>query len=193
MRCAEVSPGFVWRLKDDTVGNATELQVGDDPTLIPNLSVWESVEDLERFTFGTVHAQIYKQRETVQRRCRSAILRHVARAGGDQPTLEEAMAKLAQINADGPSDDVFGMGSDDKPQIMDGETLCLNQCTLVGSVYPAAYGLHHKHVGSLHAADAALPSSRRAMSTPGAAKATPSGGAVGRDRDVRPFIRQGDV
>jgi len=27
---------------------------------------------------------------------------------GHQPTLAEAMSMLAQINADGPSDDVFG-------------------------------------------------------------------------------------
>lgn len=105
---AERSPGFVWRLKDDTVGNATELQVGDDPTLIPNLSVWESVDDLERFTFGTVHAQIYKLREhwfkPMQER--HFVMWHVP--VGYQPTLQEAMAKLAQINADGPSDDVFG-------------------------------------------------------------------------------------
>lgn len=105
---AERSPGFVWRLKDDTVGNATELQVGDDLTLIPNLSVWESVDDLERFTFGTVHAQIYKLREhwfkPMQER--HFVMWHVP--VGYQPTLEEAMAKLAQINADGPSDDVFG-------------------------------------------------------------------------------------
>ena len=105
---AERSPGFVWRLKDDTVGNATELQVGDDPTLIPNLSVWESVEDLERFTFGTVHAQIYKLRENWFKPMheRHFVMWHVL--VGHQPTLEEAMAKLAQINADGPSDEVFG-------------------------------------------------------------------------------------
>lgn len=105
---AERSPGFVWRLKDDTVGNATELAVGDDPTLIPNLSVWASVEDLERFTFGTVHAQIYKMRENWFKPMqeRHFVMWHVP--VGHQPTLEEAMSKLAQINADGPSDDIFG-------------------------------------------------------------------------------------
>jgi hypothetical protein len=76
--------------------------------MIPNLSVWESVDDLERFTFGTVHAQIYKLREhwfkPMQER--HFVMWHVP--VGYQPTLEEAMAKLAQINADGPSDDVFG-------------------------------------------------------------------------------------
>jgi hypothetical protein len=105
---AERSPGFVWRLKDDVAGNAMDLQVDEDPALIPNLSVWESVEDLERFTFGTVHAQIYKLRENwfTPMQERHFVMWHVP--VGHQPTLEEAMAKLAQINADGPSDDVFG-------------------------------------------------------------------------------------
>lgn len=105
---AERSPGFVWRLKDDTVGNATELSVGDDPTMIPNLSVWESVEYLERFTFGTVHAQIYKKRENwfTPMQERHFVMWQVPI--GHQPTLAEAMSMLAKINAEGPSDDVFG-------------------------------------------------------------------------------------
>lgn len=105
---AERSPGFVWRLKDDVAGNAMELQVDDDPALIPNLSVWESVEDLERFTFGTVHAQIYKLQENwfTPMQERHFVMWRVP--VGHQPTLEEATAKLAQINAGGPSDEVFG-------------------------------------------------------------------------------------
>jgi len=105
---AERSPGFVWRLKDDVAGNAMDLQVDEDPALIPNLSVWESVEYLERFTFGTVHAQIYKLRENwfTPMQERHFVMWRVP--VGYQPTLEEAMTKLAQINTDGPSDDVFG-------------------------------------------------------------------------------------
>jgi len=105
---AERSPGFVWRLKDDAVGNATELSVGDDAALIPNLSVWESVEHLERFTFGTVHAQIYKQREHWFKPMQERHFVMWQVPVGHQPTLAEAMSMLAQINADGPSDDVFG-------------------------------------------------------------------------------------
>ena len=34
---ADQSPGFVWRLQDET-GNATDIQVEDDPLLIVNMS-----------------------------------------------------------------------------------------------------------------------------------------------------------
>ena len=105
---AERSPGFVWRLKEETTGNATEIPVGDDATMIPNLSVWESVADLERFTFGTVHAQIYKRRSDwfEPSEQRHFVMWRVPI--GHQPTLQEALSRLAQINAEGPSDDVFG-------------------------------------------------------------------------------------
>ncbi len=45
---ADRSAGFVWRLKDDS-GNATNFRPFPDPQMAVNLSVWESVEALERF------------------------------------------------------------------------------------------------------------------------------------------------
>ena len=57
---AESSPGFVWRLKDDS-GNASALRpFGDD--LLVNLSVWKDVESLQKFVFKTAHADIMKRR-----------------------------------------------------------------------------------------------------------------------------------
>src|SRR5262245_43383250 len=51
---AEHTPGFVWRLQDDS-GNATAIHAFDDPRMLLNMSVWESVEALERFVWQTVH------------------------------------------------------------------------------------------------------------------------------------------
>lgn len=45
---AERSKGFVWRYVDDS-GNATDTRPFDDSRIIVNLSVWQSVADLERF------------------------------------------------------------------------------------------------------------------------------------------------
>ena len=58
---AERSPGFVWRLMDET-GSATSLQYADDPRFIVNLSVWETPEDLEHFVWNTVHKRVYDQK-----------------------------------------------------------------------------------------------------------------------------------
>lgn len=49
---AERSPGFIWRYVDDS-GNATDTRPFADPRIIVNLSVWESVADLERFVWQT--------------------------------------------------------------------------------------------------------------------------------------------
>ena len=46
---AERSPGFVWRYQDDS-GSAIDTRPFDgDPRMAINLSVWDSVEALERF------------------------------------------------------------------------------------------------------------------------------------------------
>src|SRR5262245_58760424 len=58
---AEHTPGFVWRLQDDS-GNATAIHAFDDPRMLLNMSVWESVEALERFVWQTVHKRVYGRR-----------------------------------------------------------------------------------------------------------------------------------
>ena len=58
---AERSPGFVWRLQSDK-GNATDLAYNDDPTMIVNMSVWESIEHLKQFTYQTQHLQVFRDR-----------------------------------------------------------------------------------------------------------------------------------
>ncbi len=57
---AERSEGFVWRLKDES-GNATNFRPFPDRQMAVNLSVWESVETLERFVWESVPAaQLWK-------------------------------------------------------------------------------------------------------------------------------------
>jgi hypothetical protein len=51
---AERAPGFVWRLQSEE-GDATAIRVFDDPLLIVNMSVWESVEALYDYTFRSDH------------------------------------------------------------------------------------------------------------------------------------------
>ncbi|HXT36267.1 MAG TPA: DUF3291 domain-containing protein, partial [Chloroflexota bacterium] len=42
---ADASPGFVWRFQS-AEGNATAVRAYDDPSILVNLSVWESLESL---------------------------------------------------------------------------------------------------------------------------------------------------
>jgi hypothetical protein len=58
---AEQSEGFVWRLVGE--GNdATDIRLSDDPNLLVNISVWENVESLYKFTHNTAHIDFFKRR-----------------------------------------------------------------------------------------------------------------------------------
>lgn len=104
---AERSPGFVWRFKDDT-GNATGIPLVDDPLQIPNLSVWESAETLEQFTWQTVHTRIYNRKAEwfVPQRAPTFVMWWVEE--GHLPDLAEARERLAHLRAHGDSDHAFG-------------------------------------------------------------------------------------
>ncbi len=104
---AERSPGFVWRLKDET-GNATDLTVMDDARIVANLTVWETVEDLERFVFNTVHKKIYDRRSEWFPAMKKAHFVMWWISPGDIPTLDEALARLGRLQEEGPSDEAFG-------------------------------------------------------------------------------------
>jgi hypothetical protein len=58
---AEQSPGFVWRLKTDA-GNATDVVYNDDPFVIVNMSVWESVDTLRGYTYASKHIEVFRRR-----------------------------------------------------------------------------------------------------------------------------------
>jgi Domain of unknown function (DUF3291) len=45
---ADAAPRFVWRLQSSS-GNATDIVYNDDPFVLVNMSVWESVVALRRF------------------------------------------------------------------------------------------------------------------------------------------------
>ena len=91
---AERSAGFVWRLKDES-NNATALRPFDDPDMAVNLSVWESVEALERFVWATVHKRIYNRKARLVRAGDRAAFRDVADRGGhmSRPRRGEGAAR----------------------------------------------------------------------------------------------------
>lgn len=58
---AETAPGFVWRLQSEA-GNATDITYSDDPFVLVNMSVWESIEALQAFTYGSRHMEVFRDR-----------------------------------------------------------------------------------------------------------------------------------
>jgi len=58
---ADAAPGFVWRLQSDS-GNATDIAYNDDPFVIVNMSVWESLEALRDFAYRSDHIRVFRDR-----------------------------------------------------------------------------------------------------------------------------------
>jgi hypothetical protein len=58
---ADESPGFVWRLKSEG-GNATDIVYNDDPFVIVNMSVWESVDALRDYAYASKHIDVFRRR-----------------------------------------------------------------------------------------------------------------------------------
>ena len=103
---AESSAGFVWRLKDES-GDATNIKMFDDPNMIINMSVWESVEDLKNFMFRTHHRDFMRRKgEWFYRLAEDSYVlwwiedNHI-------PTPQEALERLQYLRESGDTPNAF--------------------------------------------------------------------------------------
>jgi Domain of unknown function (DUF3291) len=104
---AESSPGFVWRLTDESGLSSSYVRADEDPFVIVNLSVWESPEQLHDFVFQTAHTPFLRRRREWFERMGEAFLVCWWIPTGDVPTIDEAMARLATLRRDGVTDEAF--------------------------------------------------------------------------------------
>lgn len=59
---ADSAPGFIWRLQSAS-GNATEIIYDErDPSILLNMSVWESLEALRDYAYKSDHARVLRDR-----------------------------------------------------------------------------------------------------------------------------------
>jgi len=115
---AERSPGFIWRLKDDS-GNATHLKVTSDPLVIINLSVWRSVDDLKAFTYRTPHVEPYQSRRQWFEVWEGPHLAAWWVPAGRRPTVEDALTRLDLLARLGPTPEAFTIKQPFPPPIHD--------------------------------------------------------------------------
>ncbi|MFI8823271.1 DUF3291 domain-containing protein [Streptomyces sp. NPDC053431] len=107
---ADSAPGFVWRLVEEGAVDATGLRPAGEHVIV-NLSVWETQEALWDFTYRSGHLEVMRQR-------RAWFERHVEAhmvlwwvPAGHVPTVDEALERLAELRADGPSPRAFTFAS----------------------------------------------------------------------------------
>ncbi|MFB7447709.1 DUF3291 domain-containing protein [Streptomyces sp. NPDC056194] len=107
---ADGAPGFVWRLVEDGGADATGLRpLGDD--VIVNLSVWETQEALWDFAYRSGHLEVVRQRRDWFHRHVEAHLVLWWVPAGHLPTVAEAVERLEDLRAHGPSPRAFTFAS----------------------------------------------------------------------------------
>lgn len=103
---ADQAEGFVWRLQSDS-GNATDIQAFDDPMLLVNMSVWESIETLFEFTYKQQHLEIFRNRQKWFTKPEKAHLVLWWVTAGHIPTVEEGKEQLENLQANSPTSEAF--------------------------------------------------------------------------------------
>lgn len=104
---ADRMPGFVWRLAGEDPGNALDVRPFADPTMAVNMSVWETVTDLERFVWQTLHQRFYNRKADWFEKLKSHHFVMWFVEPGHIPTLAEAEARLNHLEAHGNTDFAF--------------------------------------------------------------------------------------
>lgn len=104
---AERMDGFVWRLHDET-GHAMNMVVyEDDPSIMPNLSVWRDIESLRAFVFRTVHRHFFARRdEWFEPLSITNTMWWIDEH--ERPTMQEGRRRRDLLLMRGPSEDAFG-------------------------------------------------------------------------------------
>jgi len=102
---ADASPGFVWRLQDES-GDATAIRAFEDERMLVNMSVWESLEALRGFVYGNEHRRFMVRRREWFEQLRPVLALWWLPAGS-RPSLEDAKRRLEALQRNGPTPYAF--------------------------------------------------------------------------------------
>lgn len=103
---ADQADGFVWRLQSEE-GNATDIRAFDNPMLLINMSVWESIDALFEYTYNNQHLEIFRARRKWFAKPEGTHLALWWVASGHTPTVEEGKQHLQILEKNGPTPEVF--------------------------------------------------------------------------------------
>jgi hypothetical protein len=103
---ADAAPGFVWRLQTED-GDATALRPYDDPMVLVNMSVWESLEHLHAYVYQGAHVGPLRDRREWFLPYDGPMLALWWIPAGHIPTVAEGKAKLDELRRLGPTPAAF--------------------------------------------------------------------------------------
>jgi len=103
---ADGSKGFVWRLKDEN-NNAVSLNPFGDEKILINMSVWETIEDLEAYVYSGRHLEVLRKRRDWFVKFGQVFVALWYIQAGHIPTVEEARERLDYLQKNGPTPYAF--------------------------------------------------------------------------------------
>ena len=103
---AEAQPSFVWRLTGEGGNDATDIHAFDDPMLLLNMSVWESLDALAGFVYRSAHRDVMRRRREWFEPMETYMALWWVPAG-HRPTPAEGAARIALIARMGPTPEAF--------------------------------------------------------------------------------------
>lgn len=102
---ADHSPGFVWRLQTEA-GDSTDVRAFDDDSILLNLSVWTSIEDLHFYVYRGAHSGPFRDRRQWFEPIEQPLVLWWIEAH-HRPTVEEAIERFALLRERGPTPAAF--------------------------------------------------------------------------------------
>jgi hypothetical protein len=105
-KIADESPGFVWRLQD-AAGDATNIHAFDDPMMLLNFSIWESVEALRDFVYRGGHVKPLRQRAEWFEKPQEAHMVLWWIPAGHIPSIAECIERLTLRRTHGDTREAF--------------------------------------------------------------------------------------
>jgi len=101
-------PGFVWIMEGNPEEGNTATALDDTGRLVPNLTVWENFESLEKFVFNTLHNKFFERKAEWFEVLDTMHFAMWWVPDGHRPTIDEAMQKLTHLENYGAGPDAFG-------------------------------------------------------------------------------------
>jgi Domain of unknown function (DUF3291) len=105
-KLAEESPGFVWRLQEES-GDATSIHAFQDPMMLMNASVWESVESLRDYVYRSGHLQPLRDRTQWFEKPREPHMALWWIPAGHIPSIAECIERLEFLRTHGETPVAF--------------------------------------------------------------------------------------
>lgn len=112
---AENSPGFVWRLKDES-NNASSFNPFNDEQIIINISVWENTESLKKYTYKTFHTDFIRRKKEWFEKYGKVHFALWWIEKGKYPSIEDSIERLEYLQTNGPTRRAFNFKDNFLPE-----------------------------------------------------------------------------